>query len=91
MTDKAMDLVIQGKDSWEPDAIQKGIKIRHRQAFMEKAFPAEQEKTFANAQVKSACIKTCRPQSEIDYIIYVINHWQKGTEVKSLPPRSREG
>ncbi len=54
---------------------------------MEKAFPAGfEEKAFANAQVMSACIKTCQPQSEIDYIIYVITHWKKGTEVKSLPP-----
>ena len=86
MTDKAMDAVIQGKGSWETDGILKGIKMRHHQAFMEKAFPPEQEKTFANAQVKSACMKTFRPQSEIDYIIYVITHCQKGTEVKSLPP-----
>ncbi len=50
MTDKAMDLVIQGKGSWEMDAIQKGIKMHHRQAFMEKAFPTElEEKTYANA------------------------------------------
>ena len=74
-----MDLVIQGKGSWETDAIQKGIKMRHRQAFMENAFPAElEEKTFSNAQVKSAFTKTCQPQSEIDYIIYVITHWDKG-------------
>ena len=87
MIDKAMDSVIQGKGSWETDAIQKRIKMLHRKAFMEKAFPAElEEKTFVNTQVKSACIKTCQPQSEIDYIIYVITHWQKGTEAKSLPP-----
>ncbi len=43
VTDIAMDLVIQGKGSWETDAIQKGIKMHHRQAFMEKAFPAELE------------------------------------------------
>ena len=86
MTDKAMDAVIQGKGSWETDGILKGIKMRHRQAFMDKAFPPQQEKTYANAQVKSACMKTCRPQSDIDYIIYVITHWQKGTEAKSLPP-----
>ncbi len=91
MTDKAKDLVIQGKGSWETDAIQNGIKMCHRQAFMEKAFPAElEEKTFANAQVKSASIKTCRPQSEIDHIIYVITHWDMGTVVK-IAPRSREG
>ena len=69
------------------DAIQKGIKMCHCQAFMEKAFPAElEEKPSANPQVKSASTKTCQPQSEIDYIIYVITHWQKGTKVKSLPP-----
>jgi hypothetical protein len=44
MTDKAMDAVIQGKGSWETDGILKGIKMRHRQAFMDKAFPPEQEK-----------------------------------------------
>ena len=85
-TDKAMDAVIQGKGSWETDGILKGIKMRHRQAFMDKAFPPQKETTYANAQVKSACMKTCRPQSDIDYIIYVITHWQKGTEAKSLPP-----
>ncbi len=98
-TDKAMDAVIQGKGSWETDVILKGIKMSHRQAFMDKAFPPQQEKTFAkafmdkvfppqqdktyaNAQVKSACMKTCQPQSDIDYIIYVITHWQKGKEPK---------
>jgi len=85
-TDKAMDAVIQGKGSWETDGILKGIKMRHRQAFMDKAFPPQKETHYANAQVKSACMKTCRPQSDIDYIIYVITHWQKGTEAKSLPP-----
>ena len=40
MTDKAMDAVIQGKGSWETDGIQKGIKMCHCQAFMEKTFPA---------------------------------------------------
>jgi hypothetical protein len=65
-----MDLVIRGKGSWETDAIQKGIKMRHHQAFTEKTFPAElEEKPSANAQVKSASTKTCRPQSEIDFII----------------------
>jgi len=87
MTDKAMDLVIQGKGPWETDAVQKGINMHHCQAFMEKAFPAElEEKPSANSQVKSASTKTCQPQSEIDYIIYVITHWDKGTVVKTLPP-----
>jgi len=59
MTDKAMDAVIQGKGSWETDGILKGIKMCHCQAFMDKAFPPQQDKTYANAQVKSACMKTC--------------------------------
>ena len=41
ITDQAMDDVINGMGTWERDDIEHGIKMRHRQAFMAKAFPVE--------------------------------------------------
>jgi hypothetical protein len=31
-------------------------------------------------------MKTCRPKFEVDYIIYVITNWEKGTEVNKMAP-----
>ncbi len=60
--------------------------MRHRKAFMAKAFPDLGNKNHANVQTQSASIKTCRPQSEVDYIIHVLNNWEKGTEVNRMAP-----
>jgi hypothetical protein len=45
---------------------------------MQRAFPpkvvvAEKKKTQSAA---AASITVCRPQSKVDYIIYVLKHWQ---------------
>ena len=84
-----METPIEEKGMWETDDsdLDHGIKMRHREAFMAKAFPIELGiKSHTSVQVQSGSTKTCRPQSEVDYIIHVINHWEKGTEVNKLPP-----
>ena len=77
ITDQAMETPIEGKGMWEMDDsdFEHGIKMRHREAFMAKAFPIELGiQSHASVQVQSGSTKTCRPQSEVDYIIHVINH-----------------
>ena len=81
ITNKAMDNDFQGME----DDISHGIKMRHRKAFMAKVIPDLGDK-YQNSQSQSASIKSCRPQSEVDYIVHVIDHWEKGTEVNKLPP-----
>ena len=82
ITNKAMDNDFQGME----DDISHGIKMRHRKAFMAKAFPDLGDKYQGNAQSQSASIKSCRPQSEVDYIIHVLNNWEKGIEVNRMAP-----
>ena len=54
---------------------------------MAKAFPeGPGNRSHRNAQVQSGSMKTCRPKSEVDYIIYVITNWEKGTEVNKMAP-----
>jgi hypothetical protein len=55
---------------------------------MQRAFPskeavAEKKKTQA---ATAAFITACRPQSEVDYIIYVLMHWQVGVKIHQLDP-----
>jgi hypothetical protein len=59
---------------------------------MQRAFPykeavAEKKKTPGAA---AASIIVCRPQSEVDYIIYVLTHWQVGINIYQLDPGSDE-
>jgi hypothetical protein len=87
ITNNAMERVIQGKGTLGRDDIEHGIKLRHREAFMAKAFPDEIGKQpHANPQVQSGSMKTCRPQAKLDYIIHVLEKWEVGTEVNKLPP-----
>ena len=67
-TKDVMDL----KDSVES----KELTELHCKVFMERAFPPETaSKTYSNTQKKSGSILACRPQAEMDYIVYVIKNW----------------
>ncbi len=73
-----MNNVMEGKGTWEEDA----ITAQHRKAFYMKAFlPINPHKWFKKPQLKSASMTVCRPKSEVDYIKYVIQHWEKGTVI----------
>ncbi len=58
----------------------------HKQAFMERTFPPGKEKTYLSAKSKSASIPSCRPTSELDYIIYVFSNRQEGVNIRSMTP-----
>jgi hypothetical protein len=84
ITDKGTDI---GDDIDERKRLEaKKIREDHRKAFMEKAFPQVPSQVPCNAQVQSAMMKSCRPKTKVDYIIYVLNHWEKGIEVKEMDP-----
>jgi hypothetical protein len=60
----------------------------HRLEFMQRAFPpqpanAGKAKTQGAA---AASIKACRPQGEVDYIVYVLMNWQVGVRLTELNP-----
>jgi hypothetical protein len=87
ITDNAMETDDQETGSSGREDILHGMKLRHRQAFIAKAFPEQLGRLPpANSQVQSGAMKACRPQAELDYIIHVIEHWEIGTEAKKLPP-----
>ena len=68
--------------TWEDDY---GITEQHRKAFYLKAFPpVDPDKDFEKPQSKSASIPQCRPQTKVDYIKYVVENWQKGTEIRTM-------
>ncbi len=49
----------------------------HRLEFMQRAFPP-QPANVGKAKTQGAAaasIKACRPQSEVDYIVYILMHW----------------
>jgi hypothetical protein len=53
------------------------VVVAHRLKFMQRAFPPQpanvgKKKTQGFA---AASIKACRPQSEVDYIMYILMHW----------------
>ena len=89
ITDKATDKTgkrMSGSDDNIGDDIVEGMRLAHRKALMEKAFPEVPNLVHHNAQVQSASMKSCRPKSEVDYIIHVLTHWEKGTVVKKMDP-----
>jgi hypothetical protein len=62
--------------------------VAHWLEFMQRAFPpqptnAGKVKTQGAA---AASIKACRPQSEVDYIVYVLMNWQVGVRLTELNP-----
>jgi hypothetical protein len=59
---------------------------------MQRAFPPQpanvrKKKTQGAA---AASIKACRPQSEVDYIMYILMHWQVGIRLTDLNPDTDE-
>jgi hypothetical protein len=81
ITNKAVNNIMDGK-TWEDDY---GITKRHRKAFYLMAFPPiDPDKDFEKPQSKSASIPQCRPQTEVDYIKYVVENWQVGTEIRTM-------
>jgi hypothetical protein len=72
---------MEGKSTWEEDA----ITAQHRKAFYIKAFPPiNTHKWFEKPQSKSASMTLCCPKTEVDYIKYVIQHWEKGTVIHNM-------
>jgi hypothetical protein len=60
----------------------------HQLEFMQRAFPPQpanvgKKKTQGSVAVS---IKACRPQSEVDYIMYILMHWQVSVRLTDLNP-----
>ena len=51
---------------------------KHHQEFMKRAFSVRTLAADVPLTTASASIKMCRPQKDIDYIIYVLKNWQVG-------------
>ncbi len=76
--DVAADLFIAEKAA---DLIEK-----HRQEFMKRAFSVRTITADVPLTTASASIKMCRPQKDIDYIIYVLKNWCVGVNIKHMDP-----
>ncbi len=64
------------------------VVAAHQLEFMRRAFPPQpanvgKKKTQGAA---AASIKACRPQSKVDYIVYILIHWQVGVRLTDLNP-----
>ena len=60
----------------------------HRLEFMQRDFP-HQPANVGKAKTQGAAaasIKACRPQSEVDYIVYVLMNLQVGVQLTELNP-----
>jgi hypothetical protein len=60
----------------------------HHLKFMQRAFPprpADEGKKKTQGGT-AASITACRPQSELDYIMYVLMHWQVGIKLTDMNP-----
>ncbi len=60
----------------------------HRLEFIQRAFPP-QPANVGKAKTQGAAtasIKACRPQSEVDYIVYVLMNWQVSIRLTELNP-----
>jgi hypothetical protein len=77
--DAAVDLFIAEKAA--------ALIEKHRHEFTKRAFSV---RTLAAEDVPlttaSASIKMCRPQKDIDYIIYVLTNWRVGVNIKLMDP-----
>ncbi len=61
------------------------VVVAHQLEFMQRAFPP-QPANVGKAKTQSAAdasIKACRPQSEVDHIVYILMHWQVGSGLLS--------
>ncbi len=64
------------------------VVAAHWLEFMQRFFPP-QPANVGKAKTQGAAaasIKACRPQSEVDYIVYVLMHWQVGIWLTELNP-----
>jgi len=59
---------------------------KHRQEFMKRAFSVRSLAADVPLTTASASIKMCRPQKDIDYIIYVLKNWHVGVNIKNMNP-----
>ncbi len=64
------------------------VVAAHQLEFMQRAFPPQpanvgKKKTQGAA---AASINACRPQSEVDYFLYILMHWQVGIQLTDLNP-----
>ena len=81
VTDAAINNMMEGGDCGEMAA----IIAMHRRAFMERAFPPEEQEDN-HPQKKSGSIQNARPQEEFDYIQYVVQRWQPDKEIRHMLP-----
>ncbi len=64
------------------------VAAAHWLEFMQRAFPP-QPANVGKAKTQGAAaasIKACRPQSEVDYIVYILMHWQVGVRLTEVNP-----
>ena len=61
---------------------------KHRQEFMKRAFSVRTLAADVPLTTASASIKMCRPQKDIDYIIYILKNWCVGVNIKFMEPCS---
>jgi len=59
---------------------------KHCQEFMKRALSVRTHATDDPLTTASASIKMCRPQNDIDYIIYILENWCVGTNLKNMDP-----
>jgi hypothetical protein len=81
VTNQAVNNIMKGKGTWEEDA----ITAMHHKAFYMKAFPmANPHEVFDKPQSNGASMALCRPKTGVDYIKPVIQHWEKGIEIRNM-------
>jgi hypothetical protein len=61
---------------------------KHRQEFMKRAFSVRTLAADVPLATASASIKMCRPQKDINYIIYILKNWRVGFNIKLMDPSS---
>ena len=59
---------------------------KHHQEFMKRTFSVRTLATDVPLTTASASIKMCRPQKDIDYIIYILKNWRVGINIKFMDP-----
>ena len=59
---------------------------KHRQEFMKRAFSVRTHAADVPLTTASASIKMCRPQKDLDYIIYILQNWRVGVNIKLMDP-----
>jgi hypothetical protein len=59
---------------------------KHHQEFMKRAFSVRTLAVDVPLTTASASIRMCRPQKDIDYIIYILKNWRVGINIKLMDP-----